>query len=174
MVGSNGRVLLDTIDESAHKQAYGVSEDLKRSLREAIELLGNEASVQLIAKGVKQKDLADILTRECLRYMYRILFLLFVESRKELNYVPIDNPAYATAYSFESLRDLEMIPLLTEEDRNGRYIHDSITKLFQFFEKGTGNTERTGPIGNYGAVGFSIFPLRGALFAMSILQVTGK
>ena len=86
MVGENGRVLLDTIDESAHKQAYGVSEDLKRSLREAIELLGNEASVQLIEKGVAQKDLADILTRECLRYMYRILFLLFVESRKELNY----------------------------------------------------------------------------------------
>ena len=58
MVGDNGRVLLDTIDESAHKQAYGVSEDLKRSLREAIELLGNEASVQLIEKGVAQKDLA--------------------------------------------------------------------------------------------------------------------
>ena len=167
MVGTNGRVLLDTIDESAHKQAYGVSEDLKRSLREAIELLGNEASVQLIAKGIKQKDLADILTRECLRYMYRILFLLYVESRKELNYVPIDNPAYATAYSFESLRDLEMIPLLTEEDRNGRYIHDSISKLFQFFEKGTGNTEKTGAIGNYGAAGFSIFPLRGALFDSS-------
>ena len=167
MVGANGRVLLDTIDESAHKQAYGVSEDLKRSLREAIELLGNEASVQLIAKGIKQKDLADILTRECLRYMYRILFLLYVESRKELNYVPIDNPAYATAYSFESLRDLEMIPLLTEEDRNGRYIHDSITKLFQFFEKGTGNAEKTGAIGNYGAEGFSIFPLRGALFDSS-------
>lgn len=167
MVGTNGRVLLDTIDESAHKQAYGVSEDLKRSLREAIELLGNEASVQLIAKGIKQKDLADILTRECLRYMYRILFLLYVESRKELNYVPIDNPAYATAYSFESLRDLEMIPLLTEEDRNGHYIHDSISKLFQFFEKGTGNAEKTGAIGNYGAAGFSIFPLRGALFDSS-------
>lgn len=167
MVGENGRVLLDTIDESAHKQAYGVSEDLKRSLREAIELLGNEASVQLIEKGVAQKDLADILTRECLRYMYRILFLLFVESRKELNYAPVDNPAYATAYSFESLRDLEMIPLMTDEDINGRYIHDSITKLFRFFEKGTGNAETTGTLGNFGAAGFSIFPLRGALFDSS-------
>lgn len=160
----SGRVLLDTVDESAHKQAYGVSEDLKRSLREAIELLGNEAAVQLIAKGVAQKDLPDILTRECLRYMYRILFLLFVESRKELNYAPVDNPAYATAYSFESLRDLEMIPLMTDEDVNGRYIHDSITKLFRFFEKGTGNAETTGNLGNFGAAGFTIFPLRGALF----------
>lgn len=164
MVGENGRVLLDTIDESAHKQAYGVSEDLKRSLREAIELLGNEASVQLIEKGVAQKDLADILTRECLRYMYRILFLLFVESRKELNYAPVDNPAYASAYSFESLRDLEMIPLMTDEDLNGRYIHDSITKLFRFFEKGTGTAESIGSLGNFGAAAFSISPLRGALF----------
>lgn len=164
MVGVSGRVLLDTVDESAHKQAYGVSEDLKRSLREAIELLGNEAAAQLIAKGVAQKDLPDILTRECLRYMYRILFLLFVESRKELNYAPVDNPAYATAYSFESLRDLETIPLMTDEDVNGRYIHDSITKLFRFFEKGTGYAETTGSLGNFGAAGFTIFPLRGALF----------
>lgn len=167
MVGENGRVLLDTIDESAHKQAYGVSEDLKRSLREAIELLGNEASVQLIEKGVAQKDLADILTRECLRYMYRILFLLFVESREELNYAPVDNPAYASAYSFESLRDLEMIPLMTDEDINGRYIHDSITKLFRFFEKGTGTDESLGSLGNFSAAGFSISPLRGALFDSS-------
>lgn len=167
MVGVSGRVLLDTVDESAHKQAYGVSEDLKRSLREAIELLGNEAAAQLIAKGVAQKDLPDILTRECLRYMYRILFLLFVESRKELNYAPVDNPAYATAYSFESLRDLETIPLMTDEDVNGRYIHDSITKLFRFFEKGTGNAETTGTLGNFGAAGFTIFPLRGALFDSS-------
>lgn len=164
MVGENGRVLLDVVDERAHKEAYGVSENLKRALREAIELLGNEAATVLKGKGVAQKDLADILTRECLRYMYRILFLLFIESRKELNYAPIDNPAYASAYSFESLRDLEMIPLLTDEDLNGRYIHDSISKLFRFFEKGTPTGESLGEHSNFGAAGFSMLPLRGALF----------
>lgn len=168
MVGVNGRVLLESVDENSHKQAYGVSENLKRSLRSAIELLGNEAAVQLIKMGTAQKSLADILTRECLRYMYRILFLLFVESRKELHYAPVDNPAYATAYSFESLRDLEMIPLMTEEDLNGRYFHDSITKLFRFFEKGTpSNDELTGTHVNAGAAGFGISPLRGALFDSS-------
>ena len=168
MVGVNGRVLLESVDENSHKQAYGVSENLKRSLRSAIELLGNEAAGQLIKMGTLQKNLADILTRECLRYMYRILFLLFVESRKELHYAPVDNPAYATAYSFESLRDLEMIPLMTEEDLNGRYFHDSITKLFRFFEKGTpSNDELTGTHVNAGASGFGISPLRGALFDSS-------
>ena len=168
MVGVNGRVLLESVDENSHKQAYGVSENLKRSLRSAIELLGNEAAGQLIKMGTPQKNLADILTRECLRYMYRILFLLFVESRKELHYAPVDNPSYATAYSFESLRDLEMIPLMTEEDLNGRYFHDSITKLFRFFEKGTpSNDELTGTHVNAGAAGFGISPLRGALFDSS-------
>lgn len=168
MVGVNGRVLLESVDENSHKQAYGVSENLKRSLRSAIELLGNEAAGQLIKMGTPQKNLADILTRECLRYMYRILFLLFVESRKELHYAPVDNPAYATAYSFESLRDLEMIPLMTEEDLNGRYFHDSITKLFRFFEKGTpSNDKLTGTHVNASAAGFGISPLRGALFDSS-------
>ena len=169
MSSIDGRVLLETIDEAAHKQAYGVSESLKKSLREAIELLGNEAAPQLIEKSqVAQKNLADVLTIECLRYMYRILFLLFVESRQELHYAPIENPAYATGYSFESLRDLELIPLVTDEDRNGRYIHDSITKLFRFFGEGTprSDDEFTGH-GNYTSAAFEIAPLRGALFDAS-------
>jgi len=38
-----GFSLLDTFDENAHKHAFAVSEDLKYALREAIELIGNEA-----------------------------------------------------------------------------------------------------------------------------------
>jgi hypothetical protein len=39
-----GNSLLESLDENAHKHAFGVSEDLKYALREAIELLGNEAA----------------------------------------------------------------------------------------------------------------------------------
>jgi type II restriction/modification system DNA methylase subunit YeeA len=39
----DGSPLLDTLDENSHKHAFEVSEDLKYSVREAIELLGNEA-----------------------------------------------------------------------------------------------------------------------------------
>lgn len=42
-----GSSLLESLDENAHKHAFGVSEDLKYALREAIELLGNEAARQL-------------------------------------------------------------------------------------------------------------------------------
>jgi hypothetical protein len=41
-----GNSLLESLDENAHKHAFGVSEDLKHALREAIELLGNEAVFQ--------------------------------------------------------------------------------------------------------------------------------
>ena len=48
LVPEQGNSLLDNLDENSHKHAFGVSEDLKYALREAIELLGNEAAEQLI------------------------------------------------------------------------------------------------------------------------------
>jgi hypothetical protein len=56
LAGGSGANLLESLDENAHKHAFGVSEDLKYALREAIELLGNEAARQLeeAATGVKK------------------------------------------------------------------------------------------------------------------------
>ena len=179
MTSVEGSVLLDDVDEKAHREAYGVSESLKKSLREAIELLGNEAARQVVARRRERGEaiwsdetLAANLTVECLRYMYRILFLLFVESRKELKYAPVDNPAYRSGYSFESLRDLELVPLVTDEDRSGRFLHDSVTKLMEFYSDGMGRAEAKAEgksdLGETRtAQAFVIEPLRGTLFDMS-------
>ncbi|NVK30191.1 MAG: class I SAM-dependent DNA methyltransferase [Gammaproteobacteria bacterium] len=140
-----GQALLDTLDENAHKHAYGVSEDLKYALRESIELLGNEAAKQLIelAKARKEgiysgKNELDPeqLTVECLRYMYRLLFLFYVEARPELGYAPITNEIYLKGYSLESLRELEIIPLTSERERNGRYFNDTLKTLFHLIHEG--------------------------------------
>ncbi|MEZ4462815.1 MAG: hypothetical protein R3E66_24425, partial [bacterium] len=63
-----GGSVLDALDESSHKHAHGVSKDLKYALREAIELLGNEAVRALKEKkqGVFDRDTADRLSLECL------------------------------------------------------------------------------------------------------------
>ena len=85
----DGGSLLDTLDEESHRHSSSVSEDLKYALRECIELLGNEVIYDKrtrLREGVFNKQLADELTVECLRYMYRILFLLFIEARPELGY----------------------------------------------------------------------------------------
>lgn len=142
----DGQCYLDRLDEKSYKHAHGVSEDLKYALRESIELLGNEAAKQLRQLAAEQRkgffsgknELdAKQLSDECLRYMYRLLFLFFVESRPELNYAPVGDDAYLKGYSLEALRDLEMIPLVNEAERNGHYFHETIDRLFTFFEEGT-------------------------------------
>lgn len=137
--------LHDTLDESAHKHAYGVSEDLKFALRESIELLGNEAARQLIAtarlrkegiySGENELDPAQ-LTSECLRYMYRLLFLFYIEARPELGYAPTDDATFLSGYSLEHLRALELVELTSERERNGTYLHDSIATLFRLIDQG--------------------------------------
>ncbi|MNU66423.1 hypothetical protein D3C71_557360 [compost metagenome] len=78
----------------------------------------------------------DELSRECLRYMYRLLFLFYIEARPELGFAPMTAKTYLQGYSLESLRDLEMITLSSEEDRHGRYLHDSLQMLFKLVRQG--------------------------------------
>jgi hypothetical protein len=55
LIPNQGSSLLDNLDENSHKHAFGVSEDLKYALREAIELIGNEAVQQLEARAQRHK-----------------------------------------------------------------------------------------------------------------------
>ncbi len=146
---AQGQSLLDTLDENAHKHAYGVSEDLKYALRECIELLGNEAAQQLIEqarsdkKGIfTGKDALEAveLSLQCLRYMYRLLFLFYIEARPDLGYAPVDSDVYLKGYSLENLRDLELMPLTSETERNGHYLHHSIQMLFLLVSEGTADS----------------------------------
>ena len=102
MCPTDGISFLDTLSENSHKHASSVSEDLKYALRESIELLGNDAIRDMRERqrvGVFNKDLAPQLTIECLRYMYRILFLLYIEARPELGYAPMKSNEYLKGYS---------------------------------------------------------------------------
>ncbi|ASY81933.1 hypothetical protein BJK05_18885 [Pectobacterium polaris] len=141
LMPGSGAPYLDSLDDNSHKHAFGVSEDLKYALRESIELLGNEAMRYLIERGLanytgNRAVNPEDLSRECLRYMYRLLFLFYIEARPELGYAPMQARTYLQGYSLETLRDLEMIPLTSEEDRNGRYLHDSLNMLFKLVREG--------------------------------------
>ncbi|MEA1923060.1 MAG: hypothetical protein U9N63_10415, partial [Pseudomonadota bacterium] len=145
---ADGISLLDTLDENSHKHAFSVSEDLKYSLRAAIELIGNEA-IWYLRNQTHDKlfrdDMAGQLTRECLRYMYRMLFLFYIEARPELGYLPGNkSEEYRKGYSLESLRDLEMVQLTTEESKNGYFIHESIKLLFDLLYNGYPRTKSDG------------------------------
>lgn len=159
----DGLSLLDTLDENSHKHAFGVTEDLKYSLRSAVELLGNEAIYyhrQNNPDFLQRDDLESDLTREALRYMYRMLFLFYIESRPELGFIPTKSEAFVKGYSLETLRDLELMPLLTDNDKNGYYFSESISLYFDMIYNGRVSHKAT-----FGRKDiFSISPLRSHLF----------
>ncbi len=138
---TGGPSLLDQVDENSHKHAYAVSTDLKRGVQRALELLANEA---MHYRGSVQKqavysgdDLAEQLTRECIVYLYRLLFLFYVEARgKELGVVPMGADAYRLGYSLESLRDLEQVPLTTPAASEGYFLNESLRQLFHIVQHG--------------------------------------
>lgn len=140
---AEGMALLDTLDENSHRHTYSVSEDLKFALREAIELLGNEfiyyrrkvgervySTQEQTQKGEQEID-PNLLKIQCLRWVYRLLFIFYIEARPELGYAPMGSDVYREGYSLETLRDLEQVELLSSEDSEGYYIDTSIRRLFK-------------------------------------------
>ena len=186
-----GNSLLESLDENAHKHAFGVSEDLKYALREAIELLGNEAARQLdeLASGSKKSvysgqyklDAGD-LSLECLRMVYRLLFMFYIEARPELGYVPINkSEVYLKGYSLESLRDLELQPLTTQQSREGKFFDLTLRRLFKLVANGCGMGGEQASLrdaiqpGIQGAKDtFALAPLDSRLFDDSTMPLLGK
>ncbi|MHB1047984.1 MAG: Eco57I restriction-modification methylase domain-containing protein, partial [Thermoanaerobaculia bacterium] len=165
-----GLSLLDTLDESSHKHAFAVSDSLKYSVREAVELLGNEALYDLrerLREGVYGREMAKPLTEECLRYLYRLLFCFYVEARPELGYAPMKSEEYRTGYSLEALRDLELQDLTTEESKNGYFLNDSVATLFRLVYEGFSHEEKQTVLGADQGTDrhtFRMEPLRSHLF----------
>lgn len=185
-----GISLLESLDENAHKHAFGVSEDLKHALREAIELLGNEAADQLrkqasdakkgFFSGKDQLDPAD-LSLECLRMVYRLLFMFYIEARPELGYVPIaKSEVYLKGYSLESLRELEMQQLNTPHARDGFYFDATLRRLFSLVANGCGfenaageQTHLAGSIAGAKDT-FALAPLDSRLFDETTMPLLAK
>lgn len=172
---ASGIALLDTLEDNSHKHAFEVSTDLKYALRESIELIANEAIYykRYVSKqGIYERndqDLANTLSLESLRFMYRLLFLFYIEARPDLGYAPINAETYLKGYSLEHLRELEQVQLTTPAAENGLYFHESIKQLFSLIWQGFPQID-AGMFGDhsegsqYSADSFQISPLQGHLF----------
>ena len=85
---------------------------------------------------------AGQLTLECLRYMYRMLFVLFIEARQELGYAPMKAQPYLSGYSLESLRDIaDSIRGDVAEVENGCFLHETLSMLYNLIYNGYPKTE---------------------------------
>lgn len=143
---AEGGSLLDQLDENSHRHASGVSQDLKYALRESIELLGNEVLYDLSHRQGRDLDENPVdageLTIQCMRYMYRMLFMLFIEARPELGYAPMKAQAYVQGYSLESLRDVaDSVREETSAVGDGYYLHETLSKLYDLIYSGYPSTE---------------------------------
>jgi len=118
-----GRCLLDIVDEGSRKHAEGVSSTLKASVFRALELLmgtlvnrarelANTPTVSADREMQREQAAAtlenlNLLYQQSLVLLYRLLFVLYAESRALL---PTDNAVYRESYSLEPLRDEIMEP----------------------------------------------------------------
>ncbi len=134
-VPEQGVPISDRLEEEAQRNANAVTSSLKKTVRDAIELLGQE--VLEVTEGkfpsnypIKSKRGVWIegpdLSRECLRYMYRLLFMFYAEANPRLSLLDLKNPIYSSGYSLEGLRDLESVPLRTTADRTGTFLWESL------------------------------------------------
>jgi len=139
-----GQSVLDTLVDASHKHAVGVSKDLRHGIRDSIEILANEVIAQLDAQAqARHRQLftrsdvdARALKDECLRYLYRLLVLLYAESRPELGILPVNDREYMAGYSLDRLRELCLVDLNDDHARNGSHIHESLQLLFDLVNDG--------------------------------------
>ncbi|WP_322779980.1 hypothetical protein [Frankia sp. Cas4] len=137
-----GAERLAELREGSRRQAVGVSAELREGLRLSVELIANEVLDRIRAAGARPEqimepdELGRELAREALRYLYRILFLLYAEARPELGVLPVDHPEYAEGYSLARLGDLVSRKLIGESAGGGFHLYESLDLLFRMVNEG--------------------------------------
>ena len=124
--------------EESVKHTVGVSKDLREGVRESIELIATEVVERRQAKGLPPlpQEQAQPLARQALRFLYRILFLLYAEASPELEVLPVGAPEYEQGYSLDRLRELVQVPLPGYEDQQGTHLYESLRTLFRLVDHG--------------------------------------
>lgn len=136
--------LMQQLEEESYKNAYAVTQDLKRGVVAAVEALANEA-IWYIKHTPDNKfhdqdetddNFETMMRDDCLVFIYRLLFIFYAESRPDLDILPINDQTYQRGYSLEMLRDLEQVKLITAEELNGYFFDHSIKRLFALILRG--------------------------------------
>ncbi len=161
------------LDESV-KHTVGVSQDLREGVRLSIEIIANDVVNRRRDQRLDPLPPAQAqpLARQALRYLYRILFLLYAEASPELEVLPVGTGEYEQGYGLDRLRELTMVELATPRVAAGTHLHESLAKLFQLVDRGHhGEPAREGEL-----PGLDFHGLRADLFlpeAISLIDEVG-
>lgn len=177
----DGQTLLDELTQNSVKHAQGVSKGLREAVRYSVEIIANEVIAQRRGNGLPvegEPGLADTLTRQSLRFLYRLLFLLYAETRPELAILPVNAPEYQEGYGLDRIRDLVLVELPSQRSRDGYHFYESLRLLFELVNEGhnyeapatsdgTGTASDNTVAASKDDVGLVFEPLRSDLFASS-------
>lgn len=138
---------LDTLAE-AREHSVKVSESLRGAIKESIELIGNDVLARRRARSGDNLSAisGNELANQSLRYLYRILFLLFAESAPELQILPTGDNDYDEGYGLARLRDLILNEPTTHRAQNGTHLYDSLELLFERVNKGHDPQDKRNPL----------------------------
>ncbi|TBL44924.1 class I SAM-dependent DNA methyltransferase [Verrucosispora sp. SN26_14.1] len=161
---ADGKLWWHSVLEASVKHTVGVSQDLRDGVRLSIEIVANEVVARRRAQGLSPlpKSEAQPLARQSLRFLYRILFLLYAEASPELGVLPVGAPEYDQGYSLDRLRELVQVELATPRARAGTHLYESLGVLFRLVDKGHPKT--AAEEGETSATGLVFNPLRADLF----------
>lgn len=136
--GADGQVWWKRVLEESVKHTVGVSKDLRDGVRLSIELIANEVVDRRRARDLPPlpADRAQPLAVQSLRFLYRILFLLYAEASPHLGVLPVGAPEYDQGYSLDRLRELVQVTLATDQARNGTHLYESLGALFRLVDRG--------------------------------------
>ena len=149
-------------DSAAH--TVGVSKDLREGVRSSIEILANEVVRRRAARGLEPlpQERAQDLALQSLRYIYRIIFLLYAEASPELGVLPVGAAEYDAGYGLDRLRELALRELHEESALAGTHIYESLDRLFHLVDEGHNEQVPAADEGSFDGLVFR--PMRADLF----------
>lgn len=167
---AEGTTWFSSVLEDSVKHTEKVSEDLREAVRSSIEIIANDVVMRRRKQGLDPlpADQAHALAKQSLRFLYRILFLLFAEASPELQVVPVGATEYEAGYSLDRLRDLALVDIPTRG--NGTHLYQSLHILFTQIQNGH-NDLRSAEVAGTGvnddelSDGLTFHPLEADLFS---------
>lgn len=173
-----GGALHDEFDDNSHRHAFEVTTELRESVREAVEILINEMidlkkeSHQKIYSEAAADQYAKELTHDALYYVYRLLFLLYLEAQgDDSELLPLKSGIYRNGYSLEKLLELDYIDVAPDSvESKGTFLFESLDQIFNLifygFEPGKEGIFKN----DLGSSGFWVKGIKSDLFDPSIIK----
>ncbi|WP_063057459.1 DNA methyltransferase [Nocardia sienata] len=162
---ADGNIWWAGVLEDSVKHTVGVSKDLREGIRLSIEIIANEVVRRRRERGLTMDGIdANELAKHSLRFLYRILFLLYAEASPEMQVLPTGAAEYEEGYGLDRLRELTLTELVSHRARTGTHLYESLKKLFDLVDQGHTPAVREN-IADDPAPGLQFNPLRADLFS---------